>query len=46
MGIECINEGKIDRALDYIEKRVDIGRARKAGMKTDMQICWYLNGGE
>ena len=43
-GIEVIGDRNIPRVLDEIERRADIQRARKAGMKTDQQICDYLNG--
>ena len=44
LGIEVINDSKIDRVLGGIERRADIKRARKAGCKTMKQICEFLNG--
>lgn len=44
LGIEVINDGKVDRVLGGIERRVDLARARKAGCKTAKEVCAYLNG--
>ena len=43
-GIEVVNDRGISGTLDEIERRVDIQRARRAGMKTDQQIGDYLSG--
>lgn len=44
LGIEVINDGKVDRVLGGIERRVDLARARKAGCKAIKEVCDYLNG--
>ena len=44
LGIEVINDGKVDRVLGGIERKVDLARARKAGCKTAKAVCKYLNG--
>ena len=41
--IECINDNS-SGWLGEIEKEVDIARARKAGCKSTVQICNWLNG--
>ena len=45
LGIEVIGDDmRVSELHRGIERRVDIKRARRAGCRTDQQICDYLNG--